>query len=206
MSRVSDLDELPALLRRWDQAAMRSAADEGGRLVPEAQERGSILRPGATEAEIRDAEVRLGIRFPSWYRDFLTRSNGADAGAAGPNMLLDLGYDQHFEPAGLLSVQEVVRLEAGHPVFWRVYEQGREWGPGEMPEQEPLRDSWPVMVIDTVPIRDALLISHVEQNATLMLVPVGGDWQVWQEDYMGPGAFASLASWLRCQLNGAWPK
>jgi hypothetical protein len=203
---VSDLDELSELLRQWDQAALLEAEREGGRLVPEAQERGSILRPGATETDIVAAERRLGVRFPPWYRAFLALSNGADAGEGGPNMLLDLGYDQDFTPAGLLAAQEVVRLEVGDTGLWRIFKDGRGWGPGEMPEQEPLRDGWPVMVVDTTPIRDALLISHVEQNATLMLVPVAGDWQVWGHEYMGPRAFASLVSWLRWQLAVLEPK
>jgi SMI1 / KNR4 family (SUKH-1) len=193
---VSDLDELPELLRRWDRAVMREVSALPP-LVPEAQARGSVLRRGASEAEISAAEQRLGVRFPELYRAFLTLSNGAHAGEGGPDLLQ---RGEQFRPTGL-PVQEIVPLEVGAPVLWNVYGKGRGWRPGEAREQEPLKDGWPVMTAETTAVRDALLISHVEQNATLMLVPIDGDWQVWVEEHTGPEAFASLASWLRWQLR-----
>ena len=181
---------------------MREAEREGGQLPPEAQARGSILRPAVSEDEIAAAEERLGVRFPELYRAFLKISNGAHAGEHGPDMLLDLGYpDAELIPTGLLPVQDVVRLEEGHPVLWRVYHQGRGWRPEEAPSQEPFKAAWPVMIIDTTPLRDALMISHAEQNSTLMLVPTAGEWQLWVEEYTGPQGFASFASWLRWQLH-----
>jgi SMI1 / KNR4 family (SUKH-1) len=197
MSRVSDLEELPELLRRWDRAAL-SSVPYWARLPPEAEARGSILRDGATEEEICAAEERLGVRLPPQYRAFLALSNGAHAGEGGPDFL---ERGAIFRPAGLLPVQEVVRLEAGVPWLWETYSKGR----GYEYEQAPFEDGLQVDIWDTTPARDALLISHPEQHATVMLVPAEGEWQVWRAEHTGPEGCASFASWLRAQLRGLRP-
>jgi cell wall assembly regulator SMI1 len=49
-------------------------------LTPEAEERGSVLRPPAAREAIAAAEEALGLEFPPAYRSFLEIANGADAG------------------------------------------------------------------------------------------------------------------------------
>jgi len=82
-SSVWDVERMRAVATEWD-AALRALLPAYARLVPEAEARGSVLRPGATEDEIVAAEARLGVTLPPSYRSFLAVSQGADAGFRGP--------------------------------------------------------------------------------------------------------------------------
>ncbi len=63
------------LLGTWSREII--AVEEYRRaLPPEVVEAGWLGYPGATEAEIADAEARLGIALPPSYRTFLTVTNG----------------------------------------------------------------------------------------------------------------------------------
>ncbi|MGC9505182.1 SMI1/KNR4 family protein [Baaleninema sp.] len=63
-------------LRQWSQELLESIEDRGEPLSLEAIESGWLGFPGATEAEILQAETRLGTRLPTSYREFLKVSNG----------------------------------------------------------------------------------------------------------------------------------
>jgi hypothetical protein len=81
-SLVWDVERVRGVAAEWD-AALRTLLPAYARLVPEAEARRSVLRPGATEDEIVTAERRLGVTLPPSYRSFLAVSDGADAGPWG---------------------------------------------------------------------------------------------------------------------------
>ena len=64
-----------ALLRQWSQEVL-AAEEYAGMFLPEVVAAGWLGYPGATEAEIRQAEARLGTQLPPSYREFLKVSNG----------------------------------------------------------------------------------------------------------------------------------
>jgi cell wall assembly regulator SMI1 len=66
--------ELEALVRRWDELLV--AEKRWGEYWP-VTETGTVLRAGASEAEIAALEARLGVQLPPSYRAFLAISNGA---------------------------------------------------------------------------------------------------------------------------------
>ena len=73
-----DVERMWPVVLEWDEA-LRADVPAYARLVPGAEERGSVLRPPATAEEVAAAEDRLGIQFPASYRSFLLISNGAEA-------------------------------------------------------------------------------------------------------------------------------
>ena len=62
-------------LKRWAEE-MLDAADETDDLPQDAVKTRWLGSPGATVAEIKDAESRLGIALPPSYREFLQVTNG----------------------------------------------------------------------------------------------------------------------------------
>lgn len=71
MSRYSD--RLPLWQRHL--AALRATHTELVRLCPY-RDHGLVPKPAATADAVRDAELRLGVRLPPDFRDFLLHSNG----------------------------------------------------------------------------------------------------------------------------------
>ncbi|WP_416666372.1 SMI1/KNR4 family protein [Egbenema bharatensis] len=63
-------------LRRWSQEILETLDYAQEQLPPEVIERGWLGYPGATEAQIAQAEVRLGTTLPPSYRAFLKVTNG----------------------------------------------------------------------------------------------------------------------------------
>lgn len=66
------------LLTQWSHDILQStlAQKKGYMITPEAMASGWLGYPGASEAQIRQAEQRLGTTFPPSYRSFLQVSNG----------------------------------------------------------------------------------------------------------------------------------
>jgi hypothetical protein len=66
-----------SFLRQWSQDILESMTDEEKRYLPsEVLVSGWLGYPGATEAEIASAELRLGVKLPPSYREFLKVTNG----------------------------------------------------------------------------------------------------------------------------------
>jgi cell wall assembly regulator SMI1 len=64
-------------IREWSRQRIEALEEyEQEKLPPEVIESGSLGYSGATEDEISAAEARLGVTFPSSYREFLKVSNG----------------------------------------------------------------------------------------------------------------------------------
>jgi len=110
-----DVDAIRPIVHAWDEA-VRADVPSYARLMPEAERRGSVLRSGASEEQIAEAENRLGMVLPASYRSFLRISSGAWAGAWGADY-----YTRTTPPtsAGLLPIERVVPLVEGDPVHLR---------------------------------------------------------------------------------------
>ena len=95
------------LVQRWDAALMLTLPDFGADYAPPIVETtGSVLTPGATEAQIAATEQRLGVDLPPFYRQFLSITNGAYG-------CKELQHDDPFyegRPAELLAVEDVELL------------------------------------------------------------------------------------------------
>ncbi|MEM9003314.1 MAG: SMI1/KNR4 family protein [Cyanobacteria bacterium P01_F01_bin.86] len=63
-------------LRQWSEDLISTVTKSHGQLPPEVHQSGWWGYPGATEAQIQAAEVRLGITLPPSYREFFKVTNG----------------------------------------------------------------------------------------------------------------------------------
>ncbi|AFY56779.1 hypothetical protein Riv7116_4354 [Rivularia sp. PCC 7116] len=64
-------------IQEWSRQRIELLEDyEKEELPPEVLESGSLGYPGATEEQITATESRLGVNFPSSYREFLKTANG----------------------------------------------------------------------------------------------------------------------------------
>src|SRR5215210_5659960 len=114
---VWDLQRMRALVADWDEA-VRAEVPAYARLMPEVEERSSVLRPAATPEEVAAAEERLGVRFPPSYCSFLSVANGADASGSGTGYVLrgvPLSEQQQ-----ILGVDDVVAFADDEHLTWLV--------------------------------------------------------------------------------------
>jgi hypothetical protein len=110
---------MSALAARWSELLIAELSQDE-HLTVAAQ--GSLLRPPATEAEIQEAEARLGCALPPSYREFLLVNNGAYGDDYGPTVVY--GPDEPEQPrpesptvgVGFLPVQAHVNDSAGRPI------------------------------------------------------------------------------------------
>jgi hypothetical protein len=192
---MTDADEVPQLTRAWD-LRLRRDASRFDLLAPEAIETGTLLRDPATEADIADAERRLGVQLPPTYRAFLLTSNGAWASSLGPETQQWGQIDRH----GFVPADEIVPLVDVAPFLIEIWTE-------EDVFVDPARDRPPegdeiAAVEYYVPMRDALVISQPIDAFKDLLVPRAGtdEWEMWQFGKEGAGAHRSFAAFLRRQL------
>ena len=197
MGWVIDADDVPRLARAWDERLRRDMS-RFVQLVPEALARGSVLREPATEAQIQDAEQRIGRKLPASYRAFLQVSNGAYASSIGPETQMAWGRAHRH---GWLPVDEIVPLvEADEWLvgMWTSFEELVD------PENDP-RPSGDdgAEVLYFAPLRDALLISRPFDAYKDLLVPRADreEWEFWYLSKEFAVAYRSLAAFLRNQLT-----
>jgi hypothetical protein len=184
------------VVAEWD-AAVRAAVPAYARLVPEAEARGSVLRPPATEAEIAAAEARLGVSLPPSYRSFLLISNGADAANMGAGQVCRM-YEIHrneLRSAGdlgesdeTISCHASICLEVGGG-FEDHHREPSPDGPGEVYRYEP-------------GLQGVLLTSGV-QDQIVGLIPFPGEWQVWDFGHTEVTSHLSFATFLQHETRQA---
>jgi hypothetical protein len=191
-----DVERMRPVVEEWD-AALRAAVPAYARLVPEAQARGSVLRPPAAEAEIVAAEARIGRSLPPSYRAVLQISDGADAGNLGAGQVRR-GYEiDRYElrsAAELGRFDETINVHAalsleivgGHH---RLHREPSADGPGEVYRYEP-------------GLNGVLLTSGV-QDQVVGLVPFPGEWQVWDFWHTGVTSHLSFATFLQHEARQA---
>ena len=182
---------LAELLRRWDDYVVQDRRRTDPPWVREVEQGGTVLRPPATAEQIRDAEGRLGVRLPDWYREFLLLSNGAHASTIGADRA---GGDRH----GFVPVEEVVHLRDVDPRWIEMWsspdfvDRGHRPAPGQ-----------PTDVDFFVPAAAALLVSRPLDAMMDLLVPVDGgeSWEFWTTYKEGATAYVSLADALERELD-----
>lgn len=177
------------ILREWD-GALRAVLPAYERLVPEAEARGSVLRPPASEAKIAEAERRLGVTLPPSYRSFLAISDGADAGVQGADRL-KRWYGEYRN--ALCRAEELRPLSDF--IDWLVpmwLEALSDW----RDRQDEPSAGVPTQVFDFEPGLRALALTKPQQDGTVALVPFPEEWQVWEFWHSEVIAYASFAEWL----------
>jgi len=195
-SSTWDIERMRVVVREWD-VALREALPRYARLVPEAEARGSVLRPGATESQIAATEDRLGVALPPSYRAFLAVSDGADAGVFGADRV-ERWYGEH---RGALFGTETLR-RSDEWVDWLVrmwLENFRDFAD----RQESPAEAAPTQVMDFEPGLHAVALTEPQQDATLALVPFEGEWQVWWFVHDQVTAYLSFAEFLRDRTRRA---
>jgi hypothetical protein len=198
-SSVWDVERMLAVAIEWD-AALRALLPAYARLVPEAEARGSVLRPGAAEDEIVAAEARLGVTLPPSYRSFLAVSDGADAGVQGADRV-ERFYGEHRN--ALCRVGDLLPLSAY--VDWLVPQWLDNFAEYAHEQKPPSADA-PTQIFDFEPGRRALALTEPQQDGTLALVPFAGEWQVWEFRHHEVIGYVSLAEYLLDQARDAWSR
>ena len=133
--------------------------------------------PGATEADLLEAEARLGIALPPGYRAFVQTSNGFGPLALGSPPLRAVGRIGWFRAENRDAV--------------KIY--GTAVGPGGKTPDEVYFAYDPAGSAEYRPehLRHALQISDVEDTAVLLLNPqvidAAGEWEAWFLSDWNPG-------------------
>ncbi len=190
------MPDIRDIAAEWD-TAVRAAVPAFARLVPEAETRGSVLRPGASESELVIAETRLGIKLPEPYRSFLRISNGADAGPLGADTVHRVW---ELPRCGLLPAAEVDHFEQQVPRLMDIWREGMA---GLADKQTLPTDEEPVDVVDFSSHGHALNITVPEQDNIVALVEKPGHWQVWEFAHTEVIAHRSFAAFLQAKTRTA---
>ena len=184
-----DVERMREVVQEWD-AAVRAALPAYARLVPEAEARGSVLRPAASESQIAEAELRLAVNFPPSYRAFLAISNGADASRWGADHVLRWYGERRGALCGTETLRHFSDWNDSLIPMW--LESFREFAD----RQEPPSEREPTEVMDFEPGLQALALTAPEQDNTLALVPFEGEWQVWDFGHSEVDGYLSFAEFL----------
>ncbi|MEA2134004.1 MAG: hypothetical protein QOC68_1913 [Solirubrobacteraceae bacterium] len=195
-SAIWDVERIRRVAAEWD-AALRALLPAYARLVAEAEDRGSVLRPSAAEHEIVAAETRLGGELPPSYRSFLAVSDGADAGVLGADRIERF----YGEDRNALCRVEDLRPLSEH-VDWLV--------PGWLDafadhahDQKPPSADETAQVFDFEPGLRALALTEPQQHGTLALVPFPDEWQVWDFGHSEVTTYVSFGEYLLHQARDA---
>ncbi|MFC7358821.1 SMI1/KNR4 family protein [Nocardioides astragali] len=198
-SRELPADDLAGLLRQWSDAQL-AALDALDRPVEAVARTGSLLLPPATEAQVADAEKRLGVRLPGSYRDFLLLSNGAYGDTIGAVMAVDPRAGGSDAGLGFLPVTEISWFIEVEPETVEIWLASQD----EIEETRGVPDPAPTFERDEVrdyrPLRDALLIARGFDANCSLLVPVGGpgeEWEVWDHYKEGTTRWSSFRAYVR---------
>jgi hypothetical protein len=186
-------------LRRWSQAILESMDGSDRQLLPpEVIESGWLGYPGAREADLQRAEIRLGVKLPPSYRAFLQVSNG---------------WRQTAKPGDgsnhrLWSCEALDRFIVRHPQWIKSFGNGQDLTPLSPEDSlDDLDDAWQPVGIsdeeyyvygedqDPTKLRleylpTALEISDVGLDSIYLLNPqvvtAAGEWEAWfLADYLG---------------------
>jgi len=167
------------------------------RVVPEIEERGTVLRDPVTEDQLLKTEERLGVSLPPSYRAFLLISNGAYASPVGAETVVASGPTRH----GLLPVEEVApaaKADASTVALWTGLD-----GLNDPEQDEPPTTDEPMDVGCYEPLRRGLLVSRPLEAWRSVLVPRDGlvEWELWDMERDGAGAYRSFADFLGFQVR-----
>ncbi len=173
-------------LEQWSRAILASPEVEYLGLPPEVIESGWLGLPGASEAQIAAAEVRLGVRLPPSYRSFLLISNGwrHTGSIVGP-----LRPVEEVDRYGVLYSDSLADFTEGLTGFG-AYEY--EFDPSF--EEADLRH-----------LEHTLVLSSGEDVDTLLLNPQGvapnGEWEAWSYFGEAPSSYKSFWDLLHAEYD-----
>ena len=188
------VDTVRPLVERFDERA-RNDMSRFDRLRHPAHSRGTVLRDPASEADIVEAEQRLGVKLPPSYRAFLLISNGAYASALGAETHMR-GENQWRH--GLLRVGDIDRTVNADPLGVRIWcEETADFFTPEQDFVPTAGDPQPVRYYE--PFRAGLVITHIHNGTNrLALVPRAGheEWELWNFFHDGAEAHPSFADFL----------
>jgi hypothetical protein len=188
------VDTMRPLVERFDERVRRDMS-RFDRLREPAHSRGTVLREPANEADIAQAEERLGVKLPPSYRSFLLISNGAYASALGAETQYR-GENQWRH--GLLRVAEIEWTVKADPVGVKVWCEEGHVHLDQKNDFLPVAGN-PQPVGYYAPYRDGLVITHIHNGTNrLALVPRPGreEWELWDFHWEGAMAHPSLADFL----------
>jgi hypothetical protein len=204
----SAADHVPFLLAKWDERVLREVS-RFDTLVPEIEQRGTVLREPATAEQLAGAEERLGVRLPPSYRAFLLVSNGAHASALGAERVYAGRADRH----GLLPVEEVsyaVDADAETVELWTRLEREEEELDGAPRPDLPPRPRESREATRFARLRDGLLVSRPSETNRMVLVPRPGveEWELWAMHHSGASVALSFGDWLwlKVHQDSWWPE
>jgi hypothetical protein len=189
-------DKVEFLARKWDQRVRREVS-RFERVVPEIEERGTVLREPASEEQVAAAEKRLGVRLPPSYRAFLLISNGAHASPLGAEKTHAGGPSRHgFLPVG--DVAPAAEADAFTVELWTGLEALNEPKHDRRPTGRE-----PVNVGYFQPLKRGLLVSRPLEVWRSVLVPRDGveEWELWDMAKEETGAYRSFADFLWYQVH-----
>ena len=151
--------------------------------------------PGATEAEITSAELRLGVRLPPCYRRFLTESNGFD----------------HIGPFiyRLYNTSEIEWFRVRNPDWINAYQNPIDKKPEEedITREEHLANPDDSVRFRTAYLSSCLQISEEGDSAVVLLNPEvvndDGEWETWLFANWYPGArrYPSFIAYVISELE-----
>lgn len=153
------------LLRRWS-AEIIAAPAYRDRLPPEVVAAGWLGYPGATEAQLADAEARLGLALPPSYRAFLTVTNG---------WRMTTSFIERVRPVGDIGWY---RDEAAEVI--------EAWREGDPEVADDLGET--LAISDGTHGEQIYLLNPQE-------VSPDGEWAAWFFAHWIPGADAHLSFW-----------
>ncbi|MBW4520613.1 MAG: SMI1/KNR4 family protein [Scytolyngbya sp. HA4215-MV1] len=189
--------EWESLLRQFSQKLIAELNDRNREQIPPATiAAGWLGYPGASEAQIVQAETRLGTQFPPSYREFLQVSNG--------------WINADWTTLQLWSTEEVTWFRNSKPDWiWPPYTNARPSVPdekyfiyGESQDPVHLRAEY----LDT-----ALEISSDSGDGDIyLLIPAvidrRGEWEAWHFGSKLPGAYRYRSFYELMQKALEWGK
>jgi HEAT repeat protein len=170
------------LLTRWS-AEIIEACEFADELTPEVDASGWLGYAGATEDEIAAAETRLGIAFPSSYREFLQLTNG---------WRMTTGFIQRLRPAGEVqwfSSEDQATIDAWLSVSGDDTVSDEEYLVYGDSAVQPMRAGY---------LQTALAISDYGDGIYLLnpqTVTPEGEWEAWFFAHWVPGADRYRSFW-----------
>lgn len=188
------VETMRPLVERFDERVRRDMSRFDWLREP-ARSRGTVLREAAGEADISEAEHRLGVNLPPSYRSFLLISNGAYASALGAETQ-HRGENQWRH--GLLRIADIERTVKADPVGVQIWCEEIHVHLDQENDFLPVAGD-PQPVGYYAPYRDGLVITHIHNGTDrLALVPRPGreEWELWDFHWEGAMAHPSFAHFL----------
>ena len=188
------------LARKWDERVRREVS-RFERVVPEIEERGTVLREPASDQQVAAAEEELGVALPPSYRAFLLVSNGAHASFLGVEILNAAAQPMRHGLVPIEQVAPAAEADAFTVELWTSAD-----GLNDQANDRPPTGRTPTTVGYYEPLKRGLLLSTPLDTFRQVLVPREGrkEWELWNMAFEGAGAYRSFADFLHFEVHRPW--